>query len=166
MENNEQKAITDREILEISLMIERDGKAFYQKLADHVEKEDIKSFLLSMVKEEALHEIQLRKLFLDKGEKLYGWENQKELNKFIAEQFQADIFPDLDEILDPANQFDSLQKAIEFAIEAEKISKEFYALLGEYCDDFKAKVVLVMLEKAETQHLEKIMEMRDKFLNK
>ena len=119
-----------------------------------------------MAKEEALHEIQLRKLFQDKGEKLYGWEKNKELNKFIAEQFQADIFPEVDKIFDPAHQFDSLKKAVEFAIDAEIISKEFYAMLGEYCNDFEAKTVLVMLEKAETQHLERIMEMRDKFLNK
>lgn len=164
MENNEQKAITDREILEISIKIERDGKTFYKKLSDRVKNEDVKNFLLSMAKEEALHESQLRKLIQVKGDKLYGWENRKELNQFIADQFQADIFPEVDEIFDPANQFDSLQKAVEFALEAEKISREFYALLGEYCNDFEAKTVLVLLEKAETDHIDQIMEMRDKFI--
>lgn len=54
---------------------------------------------------------------------------------------------------DPANLFSDVSKALDFAIEAEMISIEFYELLGHYCTQMEAKTVLVMLEKAERDHL-------------
>lgn len=165
MENQSQKEITEKEILEISLRIERDGKAFYKDLSDLVTNMEAKKFFQAMSKEESLHEIQLKKLFQGKGSKTYGWEKKNSLGKFITSNFKTDIFPNLDEIFDPNTQFESLQKALDFAINAESTSKEFYAMLGEYCDDFEAKTVLVLLEKSETDHLKRILEIKEQLFN-
>ena len=100
MDNQDQKLVTDQHILEISLKIEREGEAFYKELAGHIADPTIKSFLAQMSKEEAQHEVQFKSMLSKKGDKLYGWENQQELHDFLENQFQTDIFPKLDEILD------------------------------------------------------------------
>ena len=97
-----------------------------------------------------------------KGDKLYGWENKKELHDFLENQFKTDIFPKLDEILDHSSKMASLEKAVDFAMEAEMISVEFYKLLGEYCEDIEAKTALLMLEQAERDHLHHIQAIKEK----
>lgn len=159
MENQDQQLITDQQILEVSLKIEREGQAFYKELAEHIEDPTIKSFLSQMSKEEAQHEIHFKAILKRKGGKLYGWENQKELHDFL-DQFQTDIFPKLDEILDDSSKMASLQKAVDFAREAEKVSVEFYSLLGEYCEDLETKTALLLLEQAERDHLNYIEALR------
>jgi len=162
MANQDQKLITDQHILEISLKIEREGQAFYKELAKHVEDATTKSFLQQMAEEEAHHEIQFKAMLERKGDKLYGWENQKELHDFLENQFQTDIFPKWDEILDDSSKMATLQKAVDFAMEAELVSLEFYTLLGEYCEDIEAKTVLLLLEQAERDHLHHIQAIKEK----
>jgi rubrerythrin len=166
MGNQSQQTITNKDILEIALKIERDGKAFYMGLSNHVANPEAKTFLEAMSKEESLHESQLKILFEEKGNKIFDSENQDSLNEFIKTNFQTDIFPDVEEIFSTNKEFESLERAINFAIDAEKTSKEFYAILGEYCDDFEAKTALILLEKAEAEHLKRILEIKDNLFNK
>lgn len=165
MKNQDQQLITDQQILEVSMKIEREGQAFFMELAKHVEDPDAQNFFSQMAKEEAQHEIHFKALLERKGNKLYGWENQKELHDFLESQFQTDIFPkldDLDNITDYSAKMTSLQKAVDFAREAEMISVEFYSLLGEYCDDIETKTALLLLEQAERDHLNHIEAIREK----
>ncbi|MGV7222577.1 MAG: ferritin-like domain-containing protein [Nitrospinales bacterium] len=163
MGNQSEQAITDKDILEIALKIERDGKAFYKGLSNHVSNSEVKSFLEAMSKEESLHETQLKILFEEKGNKIFDSENNDSLNEFIKTNFQTDIFPDIEEIFSTNKEFESLERAINFAIDAENTSKEFYRILGEYCDDFEAKTALIILEKAESEHLKRVLEIKENF---
>ncbi|QPJ62592.1 MAG: ferritin family protein [Candidatus Nitronauta litoralis] len=145
--------ITDKEILDISLKIEREGQYFYEKLAELVPIPEIKDFLSHMAQEETRHERQFINLIAEKKGKDYGWDDNEELREAVEKLFQTDIFPDIDEWEREENPFPSVNEAIEFAIEAEMISMEFYRLLGEFCNNLEAKTVLAMLEKAEMEHL-------------
>lgn len=157
--------ITDKEILEISLKIEREGGEFYNKLAEHVADPKIQEFLLHLARDEAQHEKQFKKMLREKGNSLHGWEKNKAIHKLIESQFQTDIFPKVDEIFDQLPNFQGIQKAIDFAIEAEKTSAEFYSLLGEFCDDIEAKTLLVMMEKAERDHLTQVLALKKQYLD-
>jgi rubrerythrin len=99
-----------------------------------------------------------------KGDSLYGWENKKDLQEFINAHLQADIFPSLEEVLKDDSRFESLQKAVDFALEAEMISAEFYSMLGEYCDNLEAKTSLTLLEQAENEHLKQVLYIKQKLL--
>ena len=145
--------ITNKEILEISLKIERAGKVFYTEISKYVTDSKVKKFLQFMSAEEVQHEKQFRKLLEVKGDTPYGWEKAQEVKKFIDEQFQTDIFPNPDDIFKKVPELVGLQDALDFAIEAERTSAEFYSLLGEYCNNMDAKTDLVLLEKAEQEHL-------------
>lgn len=156
--------ITNGEILAISLKIEGAGKVFYTELAKFVTDPKVKDFVLLMANEEAKHEKQFKKLLADKGAKTYGWERQKSLRQMVDIQFQTDIFPSsVADIFSQLPEFKGIQKALEFAANAEKTSKEFYEILGQFCEDFDAKTSLLLLEKAEQEHLERINTLRKQF---
>jgi rubrerythrin len=148
--------ITDADILKITIRIEREGANFYKDLAMHVTDANTKEFLLCMSKEESLHENQFQKILQSKNTNHYGWENQKRISDMIESQFQTDIFPKVDEIFRNFPKVKGFQKAVELAIEAEKVSGEFYSLLGEYCSNFETKTLLLSMEKNERDHLAQI----------
>ncbi len=163
MDNQAQDLITDSDILNIALKIEREGHNFYQKLSGRIPIPEIKDFLTQMAAEETRHERQFKKLIDDKAGKNYGWEDKADLRETMENLFQTDIFPIIDELEKSENQFPTVEEAIDFAIEAEMISMEFYKLLGEYCENLEAQTVLVMLEKAEMEHLHYMKTLKAKY---
>ncbi len=148
--------ITNQELIELSTKIEREGKVFYKELAQHVTEPDVKEFLLIMAAEEAQHETQFKIMLTEEGPDSFGWENDPSLRKLIDSQFQTDIFPSLEEVFEQLPNFQGIQKALDFALESEKTSAEFYGLLRDACDDIEIKTQLVRLEKAESEHLERV----------
>ena len=164
MEESHEKLITANEILELSLKMEREGQTFYGALSQLTQDPTVKTFLQKMHTEEIQHEKIFRLMLERKGEKQYGWEDQKELHDFINEHFKTDIFPPLDDIIQENSKFESLQKAVDFAVEAEKVAAEFYSLLGEYCEDLEAKTSILLLEQAENEHVKQVLAIKDKLL--
>ena len=142
---------TKSEILGLAVKIEREGRLFYSNLSKSIDDPTIRDFLKLMEKEEAAHEIHFKKLLETKD--IFGWENDVNLKQLIKEKFQTDIFPPLEETLAQLPHLDGINNAFNFAIEAEKVSIEFYRLLGDACTDFEIKTQLALLEKAEREHL-------------
>ena len=157
--------INNKELLEISLKIERGGKAFYENLSAHVDDPEVKEFLETMSKEEALHEKQFIKMLETKGAEKYGWEENDSLRSFITDNLETDIFPDLNDVFKHKSKFEGIQKAFDFAIETERVSHEFYGMLGQLCSNYEVKTLLVLLEKAEIEHLQRIQSLREKFIS-
>ena len=155
---------TKSEILGLAVKIEREGRLFYSNLSKSIDDPTIRDFLKLMEKEEAAHEIHFKKLLETKD--IFGWENDVNLKQLIKEKFQTDIFPPLEETLAQLPHFDGIEKAFNFAIEAEKVSIEFYRLLGDACTDFEIKTQLALLEKAEREHLNIVETLKIQFLDK
>ncbi len=145
--------ITDSEILGIVIRIERQGSNFYREFAQHVTDPTVKEFLVCMAKEESQHEKQFEAMLSNKGKAVYGWEKEQAVIDLIEKEFQTDIFPNIDELFAQLPELESFEKAVDLAIESEKVSAEFYSLLGDYCNNFEAKTLLVSMEKAERDHL-------------
>jgi len=162
MSSSQQKLVTDKEILELALKMEREGQLFYDSLSQHMEDPTIKTFLQAMHKEEVQHEKLFKAMLEKKENQPYGWEDKKELHDFIDEHFKTDIFPKLEDVIDDASLFESLHKAVDFAVEAEMISAEFYSLLGDYCDNLEAKTSLLLLEQAENDHIKQVINIKEK----
>ncbi|MBC8285457.1 MAG: ferritin family protein [Nitrospinae bacterium] len=157
--------LTHEELLEISIKLERDGKRFYTELAKIVQDPVLKDFFKLMAREEAQHEKQFKHLFGSKKGKKLGWENNTSLRKFIDREFQTDIFPPPREILEELPNIRGIHKALDIAIEAERIAGEFFKLLQESCNDIEIKTQLTILEKLEAEHLEKVLSLKKRFLN-
>jgi rubrerythrin len=142
--------VTNSELLELAVKIEREGQRFYTQLAEHVDDPRVQEFLNLMIKEEAAHEIHFKKMLETDSD--FGWETDKDLKKLIMDSFQTDIFPSLDDTLSELPRFEGIEKAFDYAIEAEKVAAEFYRILGDACNDIELKTNMVLLEKAELEH--------------
>ncbi len=157
--------LTNEELLEISIKLERDGKRFYTELAKIVQEPVLKDFFKLMAREEAKHEKQFKRLFSSQKGKTLGWKNKPSLRKFIDREFQTDIFPSPRETLDELPSIRGIHKALDIAIEAERIAGEFFKLLQESCENIEIKTSLTILEKLEAEHLEKVLSLKKRFLN-
>jgi len=157
--------ITSQELLEISLKIERDGKRFYSELAEKVTDPKVRDFFLLMAREEALHEKQFKRLIKSKGLERYGWEDNPSLREFIDKEFSTDIFPPAEEVIGQLTTVRGIQKALELAMDAERIVGEFFRLLHDSCEDIEIKTLLTILEKSECEHLERVKSFKTRFLN-
>lgn len=156
--------VTNSELLELSIRIEREGQRFYAELAKNVDDPKVQEFLKLMVKEEAAHETHFKKMLETENDA--GWENDENIKKLIEEKFQTDIFPSLEETLKELPRFEGLEKAFDFAIEAEKVATEFYRILGNACNDFELKTNMLMLEKAEMEHCNVVETLKKRVLEK
>ena len=156
--------ITNQELLEISLKIERDGKRFYNELAKKVIDPKVSEFFQIMAKEEALHENQFTHLIESKNVERFGWEGDIMLRKFIDKEFKTDIFPSTKEVIDMRPKTGGIEKALELAMNAERIVGEFFRLLHNSCDDIEIKTLLTILEKSEYEHLERVKSFKSRYL--
>ena len=154
---------TNSEILELAVKIEREGMRFYSELSKSVDDPKVQEFLKLMEKEEEAHEIHFKKMLETKDD--LGWENDENLKKLIEEKFQTDIFPPLEETLAELPRFEGIEKAFNFAIEAEKVAAEFYRMLGDACPDFEIKTHLALLEKAEREHCNVVETLKSRVLD-
>ncbi len=158
--------ISNEELLEISTQIERDGRLFYLELSKHVDDPTVNEFLQVMAREEALHEVQFKEMLEKKGDQVYGWEDHQGLRDMMEKEFKTDIFPPIEEIMEHVTKVKGIEKALDFAVEAETVAGEFYGLLVDMCNNIEVKTLLVLLQKAEHDHLERIQLLRKEFLKK
>ena len=155
--------ITNKELLGISLKIERDGKRFYSELAENITDKKVSEFFRLMAQEEALHENQFKQIIEPNDIIRYGWEEDLTLRNFIDKEFKTDIFPPTKEVLNQLKKIGGINKALDLAMDAERIVGEFFRLLHNSCDDIEIKTLLTILEKAEHEHLERIKSFKSKF---
>ena len=155
--------ITNKELLGISLKIERDGKRFYSELAENITDKKVSEFFRLMAQEEALHENQFKQIIESNDIIRYGWEEDLTLRNFIDKEFKTDIFPPTKEVLNQLKKIGGINKALDLAMDAERIVGEFFRLLHNSCDDIEIKTLLTILEKAEREHLERVRSFKSKF---
>ena len=155
--------ITNKELLGISLKIERDGKRFYSELAENITDKKVSEFFRLMAQEEALHENQFKQIIESNDIIRYGWEEDLTLRNFIDKEFKTDIFPPTKEVLNQLKKIGGINKALDLAMDAERIVGEFFRLLHNSCDDIEIKTLLTILEKAEHEHLERVRSFKSKF---
>ena len=156
--------ITNQELLEISLKIENDGKRFYGELAETVADPKVRDFFRLMAREEALHEKQFKRLIELKALERISWESNPTLREFIDKEFQTDIFPPTKEVIGELPKIGGIKRALEIAMDAERIVAEFFRLMHDSCEDIEIKTILTILEKAESEHLERVKSFKTKFL--
>lgn len=155
--------ITNQELLELSTRIEREGLEFYTKLAELIPDPEVKEVLDLLAREETTHETQFKKLLDQKGDRSFGWENSEPLRNIINHHYQTDIFPKPEEFFEHIPQLEGIRKAFDYALEVEKTSAEFYGLLQEVCSDLETKTLILLLEKAEREHITRIQALREKY---
>ncbi len=144
--------VSNKELLDISVNIEREAQAFYKELANHISDPFAKSYLLLMAKDEAHHEKQFESILEEKEGKKYGWENSSALRELIDKHLKPGPFPPLGGVLENLPRFEGVHKALTISLRCEEIAVEFYGVLRKNCEDFETKALLIPLESEEKHH--------------
>jgi rubrerythrin len=139
--------------IEISLSIEREGLAFYEKAARNVSDPKVKLMFLRLAEEEKTH-IQILKdkaLFLQPAISPGKSINKKLLVDFIKETIKEKIFPTFE--LKVVNKFKNDIEALDYGIKAEKRSIK---ILNQLLADEKkldVRAIFLHLMVDEKKHL-------------
>ncbi len=144
--------VSNKELLDISVNIERETQAFYKELASHISDRIINNYLLLMAKDEARHEKQFESILGEKGSLEYGWENSAALRELIDKHLKPGLFPPLVGVLKNLSKFEGIQKALTISKKCEELTVKFYGTLRKYCNDFETKTLLSTLEAEEKSH--------------
>ncbi len=138
--------VSNKELLDISINIEREAQAFYEELASYISEPMISNYLLLMAKDEAHHEKQFKSILEDKEGKKYGWEDSSALRELIDKHLKPGLFPPLGGMLKNLSEFEGVQKALTIAQKCEELAVKFYGTLRKNCEDFETKALLITLE--------------------
>lgn len=144
--------VSNKELLDFSVIIERGCQAFYKELANHIADPFVKSYLLLMARDEAHHEKQFEAILGKEEGKKFGWENSSVLRELIDKHLKPGLFPPVEGILKNLSQFEGVQKALTIAQKNEELAVKFYGALRENCEDFETKTLLITLEAEEKSH--------------
>ena len=148
--------------IEISLTIEREGLAFYEKAAKNVLDARVKNIFLLLAEEERKHiqTLQTKAQFLKPA---ISGQNKplRRLDSFVSEHIKGKIFPTIE--LKAVNKFKNDAEALDYGIEAEQRSIETLARLMENEKKLDVKAVFSHLMVEEKKHLALLEDLKEKF---
>jgi len=131
---------TVRDVIQFAISLEHVSQEFYARLAEKVTDKGVHYFLMQMVREEAIHEDQLRTLLNENTEHLAEAVDSDEINAYV----QAMEIPD---------ELD-YRKAVQVARDKEKASQMLYTILSKTAKPEYLQRLLKLLAKQEQKHRE------------
>ena len=148
--------------VEISLFIEKEGLAFYEKAAKNSLDSRVKDMFLRLAEEERIHiqtlqnKIQfLKPVISDKGK------TRNPVDTFVSEEIKGKIFPTFE--LKAVSKFKNDVEALDYGIESEKRSIETLTRLLENEKKLDVKAVFSHLMVEEKKHLALLEDLKKEF---
>jgi rubrerythrin len=129
--------LTALEVLEIAIKAEIDAAAMYRKMIDMVANKDLKNRLLYLENEEKGHRA------------LFEREYKKKFPDVELDLPKKSAVPSVEEAL---HKEMSLKELFEIAMQAERLSEDFYKELAEISDDLQATATYQYLARVEHGH--------------
>jgi rubrerythrin len=165
MSNFANKSFSINEVIEIAVKIEEDGQAFYSRYALISPSEKIKKAFEFMAFEEQKHFNVFKEMLKIAGgpekEKIYEGDNELYLKSISREA----VFNNGDNTQDLILKAKDAFKALDIAIELEKVSIEFYQSIKQYIKgDGRDKINIIIDE--ENSHIDTINKLKADLANK
>ena len=148
--------------VEISLFIEKEGLAFYEKAAKNALDSRVKDMFLRLAEEERIHiqTLQTKIQFLQPAISGKG-KTRRRVDTFVSEEIKGKIFPTFE--LKAVNKFKNDVEALDYGIESEKRSIETLARLLENEKKLDVKAVFLHLMVEEKKHLALLEDLKKEF---
>ena len=148
--------------VEISLFIEKEGLAFYEKAAKHALDSRVKDMFLRLAEEERIHIQTLKNKIQFLKPAISGKGKTRNLvDTFVREEIKGKIFPNFE--LKAVNKFKNDVEALDYGIESEKRSIETLARLLENEKKLDVKAVFSHLMVEEKKHLALLEDLKKEF---
>ena len=118
--------------------LEQASQEFYRQLSQNVNNSSVSEFLLTLVKEEQLHEAQLHQLLQEQG---------KELNRSISAD-EVKGYVDAMNIPEELNY----EAAVRLAVNKEKSAQMLYSVMAGIMEEKALRDVFLLLSDQEKAH--------------
>ena len=148
--------------VEISLFIEKEGLAFYEKAAKNALDSRVKGMFLRLAEEEREHiqTLQTKIQFLKPAISGKG-KTRRRVDTFVSEEIKGKIFPTFE--LKAVNKFKNDVEALDYGIESEKRSIGTLARLLENEKKLDVKAIFLHLIVEEKKHLALLEDLKKEF---
>ena len=148
--------------VEISLFIEKEGLAFYEKAAKNSLDSRVKDMFLRLAEEERIHiqTLQNKIQFLKPAISGKG-KTRNPVDTFVSEEIKGKIFPAFEQ--KAVNKFKNDVEALDYGIESEKRSIETLARLLENEKKLDVKAIFLHLIVEEKKHLALLEDLKKEF---
>ena len=148
--------------VEISLFIEKEGLAFYEKAAKNSLDSRVKDMFLRLAEEERIHiqTLQNKIQFLKPTISGKG-KTRNPVDTFVSEEIKGKIFPTFE--LKAVSKFKNDVEALDYGIESEKRSIETLTRLLENEKKLDVKAVFSHLMVEEKKHLALLEDLKKEF---
>ena len=148
--------------VEISLFIEKEGLAFYEKAAKNSLDSRVKDMFLRLAEEERIHiqTLQTKIQFLKPAISGKG-KTRNPVDTFVSKEIKGKIFPTFE--LKAVNKFKNDVEALDYGIESEKSSIKNMARLLENEKKLDVKAVFSHLMVEEKKHLALLEDLKKEF---
>jgi|YelNatPaOPRAMG01_1025707.scaffolds.fasta_scaffold10151_7 rubrerythrin len=146
------------ELFKIAQIIEQKGITFYEKAWDYSNKDKEKEIFLKLANMEREH-LRFFSLMERKAENC-SYQNQEDVEAYLREHFPSSFFNE-DDSRKIGKELKEMKEIIEFSIEREKDSIEFYNLISKKLtniDDSNLKALMTII-KEEESHVKMLKEL-------
>lgn len=148
--------------VEISLFIEKEGLAFYEKAAKNALDSRVRDMFLRLAEEERIHIQTLKNKIQFLKPAISGkGKTRNPVDTFVGEEIKGKIFPNFE--LKAVNKFKNDVEALDYGIESEKRSIETLARLLENEKKLDVKAVFSHLMVEEKKHLALLEDLKKEF---
>ncbi|MBI5191704.1 MAG: ferritin family protein [Nitrospirae bacterium] len=147
--------ITLKEIIDYAKINEDNARQFYLNAAEHAKRDNVKTFLLALAKQEQTHIDRLNELdkIVDKGGRIPKPHGIVKPLGYAEHLGNVTIDADAD-----------YQQVLKFAMAREKEALESYQKYAKLVDDKKAKDLFLLLAGEESEHLRGFENQYDDFM--
>ena len=146
--------VTVRRALEFAMTTERQGAAFYGRLATrHADAPELVELFQILAHDEEIHELQFKALLrkLPPGE---GGDLSADDREYLRALATAEIFYGNNEALDPADRVGTREDALHRALDLEKATLLYYGAMRDVLGPSEVLDAVIATEKA---HLVRVM---------
>jgi rubrerythrin len=148
-----------REVFQIAMEIEENGKAFYEKALSRIDDAEVKEIF----KELALEEVKHKKIFEELKEKLPSetssptvQDPNDEMAQYIKMMANEHVFRSSEDVEARVAQINNAEDALRIAIEFEKDSVIFFLSMQDVTEEGKGRDYINLLVKEEQEHLRRL----------
>ena len=146
--------VTVRRALEFAMTTERQGAAFYGRLAEkHADAPELAELFQVLAHDEEIHELQFKSMLKGLPEEERG-ELSADEQEYLRALASAEIFYGNNDALDPADRVITRKDALHRALDLEKATLLYY---GAMRDVLGPSEILDAVIKAEKTHLVQVM---------
>lgn len=154
-ESMERMSIEEKEAVKVASMIERNGMAFYSRLADSVEDGGVKGMLERLRDDEKRHARVLEEIYCpDAGFGEEITEEEIDLEEFVSKNRDPAIFTrniDIDKVI---RALKGVREALLFALHTERFSVDYFEKMSEKAVTERGRQMYKRLADEESGHVE------------